>query len=125
VGSADPTLARLGSGFVPHHPLVSYYLWLCLILDILKICMDFGPYDAFLSSDVSEMVDQQNSWNSYTKDNYAIKVVQTCGCNYSILRKSRTSTSSKFWGFGSRNDVRRWPFALNVSPSSHWRVTAP
>jgi hypothetical protein len=32
-------------------------------LDILKICMDFGPYDAFLSSDVLEMVDQQNSWN--------------------------------------------------------------
>jgi hypothetical protein len=25
--------------------------------------MDFGPYDAFPSSNVSEMVDQQNSWN--------------------------------------------------------------
>jgi hypothetical protein len=33
--------------------------------------------------------------NSYTKDNYAIKVAQTYGCNYSISRKSRTSTSSK------------------------------
>jgi hypothetical protein len=31
---------------------------------MLKICMDFGPYDAFPSSDVPEMVDQQNSWNS-------------------------------------------------------------
>jgi hypothetical protein len=49
---------------VPHHPLVSYSLWLCLILDILKIYMDFGPYDTFPSSDVPEMVDQQNSWNS-------------------------------------------------------------
>jgi hypothetical protein len=26
--------------------------------------MDFGPYDAFPSSDVPEIVDQQNSWNS-------------------------------------------------------------
>jgi hypothetical protein len=25
--------------------------------------MDFGPYDAFPSFDVPEMVDQQNSWN--------------------------------------------------------------
>jgi hypothetical protein len=30
-------------------------------LDILKICMDFSPYDAFLSPDIPEMVDQQNS----------------------------------------------------------------
>jgi hypothetical protein len=27
----------------------------------MKICMDFGSYDAFSSSDVPEMVDQQNS----------------------------------------------------------------
>jgi hypothetical protein len=26
VGPIGPTLARLGPGFVPHHPLVSYYL---------------------------------------------------------------------------------------------------
>jgi hypothetical protein len=26
--------------------------------------MDFGPYGAFPSSDLPEMVDQQNSWNS-------------------------------------------------------------
>jgi hypothetical protein len=32
-----------------------------LVLDIIKICMDFGPYGAFSSSDVPEMVDQQNS----------------------------------------------------------------
>jgi hypothetical protein len=50
VGLAGPTLARLGPGFVPHHPLMSYYLWLRLSLDIIKICMDFGPYDAFPSS---------------------------------------------------------------------------
>jgi hypothetical protein len=47
VGLAGSTLARLGPGFVPHHPLVSHSLWLCLILDIWKICMDFGPYDVF------------------------------------------------------------------------------
>jgi hypothetical protein len=40
VGSADPTLAWLGPGFVPCHPLVSYCLWQCHILDIMKICMD-------------------------------------------------------------------------------------
>jgi hypothetical protein len=27
-------------------------------LDIMKICMDFGPYGAFSSSDVPKMVDQ-------------------------------------------------------------------
>jgi hypothetical protein len=26
VGPAGPSLAQLGPGFVPHHPLVSYYL---------------------------------------------------------------------------------------------------
>jgi hypothetical protein len=26
--------------------------------------MDFGTYDVFQSSDVPEIVDQQNSWNS-------------------------------------------------------------
>jgi hypothetical protein len=51
------TLARLSPCFVPHHFLVSCFLWLCLILDIMKICMDFGPYGAFPSSDVPEMVD--------------------------------------------------------------------
>jgi hypothetical protein len=65
-----PTLARFGPGFVPHHPLVSYSPWLCLILDTLKICMDFGPYDAFPSSDLPEMVDQQNSWNSLVINTY-------------------------------------------------------
>jgi hypothetical protein len=38
---------------------MSYYLRLPLVLDIMKIYMDFGPYDAFLSSDVPEMVDQK------------------------------------------------------------------
>jgi hypothetical protein len=54
VGPTGPTLARLGPGFVPRHPLVSYCLWLPLVLDILKICMDFGPYDTFMSCDVPE-----------------------------------------------------------------------
>jgi hypothetical protein len=34
--------------------------------------MDFGPYDAFLSSDVPEMVDQQNSWNSLVISTYFV-----------------------------------------------------
>jgi hypothetical protein len=67
-----PTLAQLGLGFVPHHPLMSYSLWICLILDILKICMDFDPYEAFPTSDVSEMVDQQNSWNSLVISTYLL-----------------------------------------------------
>jgi hypothetical protein len=55
---AGHTMARLSPCFVPQHFLVSYCLRLCLILDIMKICMDFVPYCAFLSSDVPEMVDQ-------------------------------------------------------------------
>jgi hypothetical protein len=64
VGPAGSTLGLLGPGFLPHHFPMSYSLRLHLVLDILKICMDFSPYDAFLSSDVPEVVDQQNSWNS-------------------------------------------------------------
>jgi hypothetical protein len=60
---AGHTLARLSPWFVPGFFLVSYFLCLCLILDIMKICMDFGPYGAFPSSDVLEMLDQQNAWN--------------------------------------------------------------
>jgi hypothetical protein len=72
VGPVGPTLAQLGPGFVPHHPLTSYSLWLCLILDILKICMDFGPYNVFPSSDVPKMVDQQNSWRSLVISTYLL-----------------------------------------------------
>jgi hypothetical protein len=60
---AGHTLALLSPCFVPCHFLMSYFLRLCLILDIMNKCMDFGPYGAFPSSDVPEMVDQQNSWN--------------------------------------------------------------
>jgi hypothetical protein len=51
---------------------VSIYLRLPLVLDIMKICINFGPYDAFLSSDVPEMVDQQNSWNSLVIGTYLL-----------------------------------------------------
>jgi hypothetical protein len=61
---ASPTLGRLGPGFLPRHLPVSYYMRLPLVSDIIKIFMDFGPYDAFPSSHVPEMVDQQNLWNS-------------------------------------------------------------
>jgi hypothetical protein len=72
VRSAGPTLARLGPGFVPHHLLMSYCLRLCFILDIMKICMDFGPYDVFSSSDIPEMVNQQNSWNLLVISTYLL-----------------------------------------------------
>jgi hypothetical protein len=51
---------------------VSYYLRLPLVLDIMKICIDFGPYDAFPSSDVPEMVHQQNTWNSLVIGTYLL-----------------------------------------------------
>jgi hypothetical protein len=38
----------------------------------LNICMDFGPYDAFQSSDVLEMVNQQNLWNSLVIRTYLL-----------------------------------------------------
>jgi hypothetical protein len=72
MGSADPTLGQLGLGFLPHHLPVSYYLRLPLVLDIMNICLDFGPYDAFPSFDVLEMVDQQNSWNSLVIGTYLL-----------------------------------------------------
>jgi hypothetical protein len=34
--------------------------------------MDFGPYDAFSSSDVPEMVNQQNLWNSLVITTYLV-----------------------------------------------------
>jgi hypothetical protein len=34
--------------------------------------MDFGPYGAFLSSDVLVMVYQQNSWNSLVISTYLL-----------------------------------------------------
>jgi hypothetical protein len=34
--------------------------------------MDFGPYDAFPSFDVPEMVNQQNSWNSLVISTYLL-----------------------------------------------------
>jgi hypothetical protein len=66
------TLPRLNPCFVPRHFLVLYFLWLCLILHIMKICMNFCPYDAFLSSDVPEMVDQQNSCNLLVISTYLL-----------------------------------------------------
>jgi hypothetical protein len=69
---ASHTMAWLSLCFMPRHFLVSYCLWLCFILDIIKICMDFGPYGAFLSSDVLEMVDQHNSWNSLVMATYLL-----------------------------------------------------
>jgi hypothetical protein len=34
--------------------------------------MDFGSFDAFPSSDVPEMVDQQNLWNSLVISTYLL-----------------------------------------------------
>jgi hypothetical protein len=41
--------------------------------------MDFGPYDAFLSSDVPEMVDQQNSWNLLVISTYLLYLALNVG----------------------------------------------
>jgi hypothetical protein len=69
-----PNPSRLAKewGFLPHHLPVSYYLRLPLVLDIMKIYMDFGPYSAFLSSNVPEMVAQQNSWNSLVRGTFLL-----------------------------------------------------
>jgi hypothetical protein len=37
--------------------------------------MDFGPSDAFTSSDVLETVDQQNSWNSLVIGTYLLYLI--------------------------------------------------
>jgi hypothetical protein len=86
VGLAGPSFGRRGPGFLPCHLPMSYYLRLPLVLDIMKICMDFGPYDAFLSSDINEMVNPQNLWNSlvirtyllYLEWNVGMLVVNIC-----------------------------------------------
>jgi hypothetical protein len=80
--SAGHTLPQKILIFCPKFPYKSLNSVLPLILEIWK----------------------ENFWKqkSYTKDNYAIRVAQTYECNYSVLKKSRTSTSSKSWGFGSR-----------------------
>jgi hypothetical protein len=41
--------------------------------------MDFGPYDAFPSSDVLEMVDQQNLWNSLVTGTYLLYLARNVG----------------------------------------------
>jgi hypothetical protein len=86
VGPTGPTLGRLGLGLMPHHPFGSYCPWTPWVLDIIKMCMDFGSYGAFPSSDVPGMVDQQNSWNSlvisiyhiYLEWNIGMLVVNIC-----------------------------------------------
>jgi hypothetical protein len=47
-----------------------------MVLDIMKICMDFGPYDAFSSFDAPEMVDQQNSWSSLVIGTYLLYLAE-------------------------------------------------
>jgi hypothetical protein len=72
-------MGRLHPGFLPRHLPVLYYLRLPLVLDIMKICLDFGPYDAFSSSDVPEIVDQQNSWNSLVIGTYLLHLALNIG----------------------------------------------
>jgi hypothetical protein len=66
------TLGRLGPNLVPRRPFMSYCLWTPLVLDIIKICKDFGSYGTFPSSDVSVILDQQNSWNSLVISTYLL-----------------------------------------------------
>jgi hypothetical protein len=101
VWPASHTLARLSLCFVPHHFLMPYFLWLCLILNIMKICMDFGPYGAFPSSDVPEMVDQQNLWNSLVISTYLWYPEWNVGMlpvNICILWPPTEDLWDNFWG---------------------------
>jgi hypothetical protein len=79
VGSAGPTLGRLIPGLLPRHPFMSYYRWTPLVLDISKICMDFGPYGSFSSSDVPILVGQQNSWNTLVISTYLLYIELNVG----------------------------------------------
>jgi hypothetical protein len=67
-----PHFCSIGPRFCAMPLLLSYCLWICLNLDIMKRCMDFGPYYAFPSSDVPKMVNQQNLWNSLVISNYLL-----------------------------------------------------
>jgi hypothetical protein len=50
-----------------------------LVLDIMKIWMNFGPYDTFPSSDVLEMVDEQNSCDSLVIGTYLLYLAWNVG----------------------------------------------
>jgi hypothetical protein len=64
---------------------------------ILNFCPKF-PYKS-LNSLLHLILEiwKEKLWKgkSYTKGNYAIKIAQTCECNYSISRKLRAFTSLK------------------------------
>jgi hypothetical protein len=64
-GSIGPGLCATSSPRVIFSVTMPYF-------GILKICMDFSPCDAFSSSDVLEMVNQQNSWNSLVISTYLL-----------------------------------------------------
>jgi hypothetical protein len=86
---AGPTFGQLGPGLVPRRPFMSYCPWTPLVLDIMKICTDYGPYGAFPSSDVPIMVDQQNSWNSLVISTYLLYLewnIGTLAVNICILK---------------------------------------
>jgi hypothetical protein len=107
---AGRIVARLGPGFVPRHPLVSYCQWLPLVLDIMNICMDFDLYDAFPSFNVPEMVNEQNSWNSLVISTYFLYLEWNVGMlvvNICILWLPRITTwnywTMKITERGSRN----------------------
>jgi hypothetical protein len=61
--------------------------------------MDFDPYDTFPSSDVPEVVNQQNSWNSLVTSTYLLYLELNVGMvainiciyfrQYAISGKSR------------------------------------
>jgi hypothetical protein len=82
VGPVGPTLGLLGLSLVPRRPFMSYHPWTPLVLDIIKMCMNFGPYGAFPSSDVPEMVDQQNSWNSLVISTYLLYLEWNIGMHF-------------------------------------------
>ncbi len=108
---AGHTLAQLSPCFVPHHSLMSNCLWLCLILDIMKIYMNFCPYGAFPSSDVPEMVDQQNSWNSLVIGTYLLYLewnVVMLAVNICILWPSTPPTLRVLLVQDQKKRIKSW-----------------
>jgi hypothetical protein len=98
------TLGRLDPGIMPRCPFMSYYPWIRLVLDIIKICMNFDPYVTFLSFDVPIIVDRQDSWNSLVISTYLLYLEWNIGMlvvNICILWPPTRPGMACAWGPGS------------------------
>jgi hypothetical protein len=108
-----PTLGQFYPSIVPCRPFVSYCSWTPMILDIIKICMDFGPYGVFLSSNVPVMVDQQNSWNSLVISTYLLYLEWNIGMHF------MTANSHMAYGLTTHACEAAWSEVLNADQVMH------